>query len=289
MLRQCIKGARQLTPLLFPVHGALGLIAWSALIASSGAALSAQGVFLQRDLDTGILGNEPYIVSMRYMRHVWVASDGSMATAVHKGGYEDQGLVLYTSINEVDWNLAASLASRPFVVSDGVLAANDDLLLVTSVVEEDSAVDVQFIRLAYETGTRTWSVDPTTPVTVFPSGALERATRATVAVDSFGVIWCAFRLENTLTGIFDLARVLQLRRGHDLERQWQRLRHAQWVPAEDRQGPARRRTDGPRLPGCQGAGPPQEQVQGMGLSRRCAAPIRRLDLRVHHADDRNGG
>jgi hypothetical protein len=174
-------------------------------MALPGPAAWGQGLFIHRDLPSAIYSDSQLFTSFRYMRHVWTTDDSVMAVVVQQGGYEGHGLVLYKTLDDgVQWTFEAELSSDVDIVSDGVIDSNNDILVVSSLVSENRTVDVNFIRLKYSSITHGWSVDPLTPVTIFSSGPKYRATRASIAVDSNGVIWCAYRLENTVSGIFQI-------------------------------------------------------------------------------------
>ena len=170
-----------------------------------GAAAWGEAFFIYRDLETEIFSDSQKFISFRYMRHSWIASDGVMAAAVQKGGYEGHGLVLYKTLDEgLNWTFEAAISSDDGIISDGIIDSNNNILLVTSFLSEYQTVDVDFIRMTYDSFSQAWSIDPLTPVTVFASGNQYRATRATIAVDSNGVIWCAFRIEDINTDIFQI-------------------------------------------------------------------------------------
>ncbi|MFA4915456.1 MAG: hypothetical protein WC560_02140 [Syntrophales bacterium] len=162
-------------------------------------------LFIYRDLKTGIYSNADNFISYRYMRHIWTASDGVMAAVVQKGGYEGRGLALYKTLDEgLYWTFEAAISSEVDMVSDGIIDSNNNILLVTSFLSENKTVNVNFVQLKYDSISHAWSINPLTPVTVFASGKNYRATRASIAADTNGVIWCAFRLENIDTGMFQI-------------------------------------------------------------------------------------
>jgi len=162
-------------------------------------------IIINSDLATGIYSNADAFISYRYMRHIWAANDGVMAAAVQKGGLQGQGLVLYKTMDEgLHWTLEAPLASDVDIVSDGIMDTNNNILLVTSFLSENRTVDVNFIRMRYDSSSHSWTKDPLTPVTVVNSGANYRGTRASLAMDSKGIMWCAFRLENIQNSTFQI-------------------------------------------------------------------------------------
>jgi hypothetical protein len=181
-----------------------------ALAAPSFAAAStspspapAPGFFIERDVPTGIASDADTFVSFRYMRHVWLTSDGTLATLVQQGGLG--GLRLHKSLDlGLVWTLESVVSSHADLISDGLLASDDGLLLVTSVSGTGPIGDVLFQRMSYDSIARTWTLDPSTPTVVFDSTQALRASRATIAADSNGVLWCAFRLQSTATGNFSL-------------------------------------------------------------------------------------
>ncbi len=155
------------------------------------------------DIETGIYTDSTRAISFRYMHHIWTADDGAIAVALQKGGYGGQGLVLYKSLDQgSNWTLDTQISDGDDIISDGVLDSNEDILIVTSNPSENRIVNVDFVRLIYDSSAQSWSIDPLSPVTVFSSNEIFRATGGTIAVDSNGVIWCAYRLHNSRTGTF---------------------------------------------------------------------------------------
>jgi hypothetical protein len=173
-------------------------------IAFLDASAWGQGLFIYRDLNTGITSDVRQALSLRFMRHIWTTNDTAavLATVVQKGGKDGHGLVLYKSLDEGgNWTLERVLSSATDIVSDGVLDSNNNILIATSLIGATPVTNVDFIRLIYEPASKSWAIDPMTPVTVFASVATRRASRATISVDSKGVIWCAYRWQLTLGGI----------------------------------------------------------------------------------------
>jgi hypothetical protein len=173
-------------------------------IAFPGASAWGQGLFIYRDLNPGISSNEEQSLSLRFMRHIWIVQgdDSVMAAVAQKGGYDGHGLTLYKTLNEGgNWTLEADLSNEGDIICDGILDPDNNLLLVTSLIGESRTADVTFIKLTYEPTLRTWTVDPLTPVTVFASTTPSRGTRATISMDSNGVLWCAFRHRFDYLGI----------------------------------------------------------------------------------------
>lgn len=181
-------GAVFLCEIVFP-----GNIAW------------CDGLTIYRDLSSGIYSNSDDIISYRYMRHIWATRDGVLAAVVQKGGYDGHGLVLYKSLDEgLHWEMDAAISDDNYLVSDGIIDSNNNILLVTSIISTNRTFDVNFIRLTYNSILRAWSIDHLTPATIFASGNNYRVSRATIAVDSNGVIWSAFRFEDIINGIFNI-------------------------------------------------------------------------------------
>ncbi len=168
-----------------------------------GSVACGQGFFIHRDLETGIYSDVQRFISYRYMRHIWTTSDSVMATIVQNGGYDGRGLALYKSLDGgLNWTFEMEISNDNGIVSDGTIDSNNNILLVTSFMSDKQTIDVDYIRLAYDSFSQSWSIDPLTPTTVFASGRRYKASRATVAVDSNSIVWCAFRLEDANTGIF---------------------------------------------------------------------------------------
>lgn len=164
------------------------------------------GQIIHHDLDTGIYSDAKRFVAARYMRHVWITNNGIAATAVQKGGHEGDYLVLYKTLDGgANWIREAVISDNTVtVVSDGIIDANNNLMFVTSFLREYMTVDVEFVRLRYNPLTRSWARDPATPVAVYSSTAEFEASRATLAQDGNGVLWCAFRLEDVQAGEYIL-------------------------------------------------------------------------------------
>lgn len=166
----------------------------------------ADFTFVHRDLQTGIYGNANSMISFRYMRHIWTSNDGAMAAVVQQGGYEGYGLVLFNTLDDgLNWAAEVEISEDTQVASDGIIDLNNDILLVTSLLGDgDDIVNVNFVRLTYDPISHAWSKDLSAQTTVFRSGRKFRATRATIAEDSNGVLWSAFRLKNSVSGIFQI-------------------------------------------------------------------------------------
>lgn len=174
------------------------------MIAFSAFPAGAQEV-VYSDLSTPIFSNCNQFTSFRYMRHLWTLEDGSMAAVVQQGGYQDRAVSLFKTTDEgVNWEFETQIASDQDVIIDGVLDGSRSILLVTSLLNENKTSDVDFFRLQYLPTDQTWSIDPATPSTVFASGQYYRASRASIAVDARGILWCAYRVEDITNGTFDI-------------------------------------------------------------------------------------
>ncbi|HET6585576.1 MAG TPA: hypothetical protein VFG69_19085, partial [Nannocystaceae bacterium] len=111
------------------------------------------------------------------------------------------GLGLYKSYDGgQSWMWEQDLPGSSQSVSDGTMLADGTLLLTTSTAATDSIADVEFLRMNYDAVARQWSLDPLTPTTVYASTANAQASRGTIAVDSNGVLFTAFRLQNAVSG-----------------------------------------------------------------------------------------
>jgi hypothetical protein len=174
----------------------------------SSPALS-QDFFVIRDQKTDIFSNATQFISYRYMRHIWNTSDGVMAAVVQKGGYEGDGLVLYKGTQnppgyppEVYWNKERIITNDTRIVSDGVIDAENNILLVASFLDAGKDVHVKFIKMPYDDVKQSWARG--TVFTVFESDENYRATRATIAIDSNKIIWSAFRVEDIINNEFQI-------------------------------------------------------------------------------------
>jgi hypothetical protein len=165
----------------------------------------AEDLFVYQDLNSGIYSNTDNFVSYGYMRHLWTTDDGVMTTAVQKGGYQGQGLMLYRTVDDgLTWLPDLKITANRNFVSDGVMDSKNDILLVTSLLTSDGAAAVNFVRLQYHPRHQRWSLDPQTPTQVFASTSTLKATRASIARDSKGILWCAFRLEHVHSRTFEI-------------------------------------------------------------------------------------
>jgi hypothetical protein len=179
-----------------------GSLVWCSVYAPPAEAAPAPFV-VESDVATGITSDADVFVSLRYMRHLWITSDGVQATVVQQG--TNGALGLYKSVDTGStWTWEQDLPSTSSDISDGVMLADDSLLLVTSIVGSSPGSDVEFMRLDYDAGTQQWELDPLSPTTVYDSNNVARASRATIAVDSNGVLWSAFRLQNTTSANYRL-------------------------------------------------------------------------------------
>ncbi|NOY53046.1 MAG: exo-alpha-sialidase [Deltaproteobacteria bacterium] len=161
--------------------------------------------FLARDVPTGIYSYSDLFLAHRYMRHIWVTRDGAIAAVVQQAGYEGNPLTLYKSLDHgATWSIEARVSGRSLAVSDGVIDADGNLLLVFSTLDPYPNSNVVFCRFLYDPLTRSWSLDPSTRAAVFRSNVNDLGSRATIAEDSHGVLWCAFRLESVSAGSFQI-------------------------------------------------------------------------------------
>lgn len=183
----------------------MGLVVGIALelcvIGPTVAEAAPAGLIVHNDVPTGIESDADAFVSMRYMRHLWIAPDGAQVAVVQQGG--TVGLGLYSSFDDGEsWTWELDIPSRPTFVSDGVMLDDGSLVLVTSHPNTGTIDDVESIRIDYDPGAQQWFVDPLGPSTVYDSRDAARATRASLAIDSNGVLWSAFRLQAATTGNF---------------------------------------------------------------------------------------
>ncbi len=206
------------------------------LLAFPNAAAWGQNLFIYRDVDTGIHSEVTQSVSLRFMRHIWIVnySDPVIAAVVQQGGYGGHGQALYKSLNEgADWTLESDLESETDIVSDGVLDSNNNLLIVTSLLNHARTANVDFIKLMYDPTSKSWTIDPSTPVIVYPSSASGKATRASISLDSNGVIWCAFRFMVPVSGIPGIVQIkvyYSVDGGHSWADSGNRFATPNWVP-----------------------------------------------------------
>jgi hypothetical protein len=170
----------------------------------NGAATAAPAAFVEHsDVATGITSDAEMFVSLRYMRHLWIAPDGVQVAVVQQG--TGGGLGLFDSVDDgLSWSWEQNLPGSTQHVSDGIMLDDGSLLLVTSMVGSSADADVDFIRMNYDPAVQEWSVDPLGPTRIYDSNQVARASRASIAMDGNGVLWCAFRLQNTNSGNFRL-------------------------------------------------------------------------------------
>ncbi len=175
------------------------------LLFFSGTSAWAIDFFAVRDHNTGIFSNSQRVISYRHMRHLWNTSDGVMAVALQKKGYDGENLVLYKSLDQgVNWTLDTLIDDDGYLISDGIIDSENNLLFVTSIPSDKTTRNIEFIKLVYDSTFQEWEIDPATPVTVFRSNRRYKASRASIAVDSNGVIWCAYRINYAIDEIFQI-------------------------------------------------------------------------------------
>ena len=147
------------------------------------------------------MSNTSRFVSFRYMRHIWINPDDNVcATVVQQGGYNNHYLTLHkTEDGGLNWEVALDISAETNLISDGVLDTNNDILLVPTVMVNNRIVNVTFVRLVYDPLLKTWTVDAASPRVVFQSDANMKGSRATIAIDTTGRIWIAFRVHDTVT------------------------------------------------------------------------------------------
>jgi hypothetical protein len=155
--------------------------------------------YVVRDSPTGIFSSTHAFVSTRYMRHIWLAPDQrSLCLVVQKGGHDGHGLVLYASGPDLVWHAGDELLpDEPAdeadlrLISDGVMTEDGTLFVVTSALLDRDVRGVTCFRFDYDADAHTWALAGQAPVV--QSTAALQAGRATVAVDSTGRLWCAWR------------------------------------------------------------------------------------------------
>lgn len=158
---------------------------------------------LHSDVPTGITSDAEVFVSLRYMRHLWIAPDGVQVAVVQQGS--DGAIGLHKSFDDgMTWTWEQDLPSASDELSDGVMLSDGSLLLVTSIMGSSPGSDVEFMRLDYDAVAQAWELDPLGPTTVYDSNNVARASRATIAIDSNDVLWSAFRLQNTNSAAYRL-------------------------------------------------------------------------------------
>ena len=177
-----------------------------ALFCTSYFSTSAESIeIVYSDLPTPIYSNCDHFTSFRYMRHLWRMEDGSLAAVVQQGGYQNQAVSLFKTFDEgVTWEYETQIMADEDVIVDGALDGSGSVLLVTSLFNETKTTDVTFIKLTHEPAIQTWLIDPATPRIVFASGLNYRASRASIAVDSTGIVWCAYRVEDINNSTFNI-------------------------------------------------------------------------------------
>jgi hypothetical protein len=191
---------RVVSSLLFSLVGAAGTV---MSCPASAPAFAPPSFVVHSDIATGITSDAEVFVSLRYMRHLWIAPDGVQVAVVQQG--TGGGLGLYDSFDDgLSWTWEQNLPGSTQHVSDGIMLDDGSLLLVTSMIGSSPDVDVDFIRLNYDPAVQEWTVDPLGPTRIYDSNQVARASRATLAMDSNGVLWSAFRLQNTTSGNFRL-------------------------------------------------------------------------------------
>ena len=190
-LRKPTKTIFLFAVLLWIVHALFLDVAWGG------------DMFIYRDLDTGILSHADNFVTSRNMRHVWVTSDNILATIVQKAGHEGLGLTLYSSTNGgKNWAPGMEISDDFRLISDGIIDADNHLLVVYSsfLDGEENRAEVWFCRLAYDAVLKTWSLDHASNVFISPD--VSYGSRATIAMDQNGVLWCAFRVEAMVSQVW---------------------------------------------------------------------------------------
>lgn len=146
---------------------------------------------LLNDLETQVSSNQHSFIATRYMRHIWMAPGHVLAAAVQKAGVDGEHLVLIKSTNAgQSWETDRVLvADHSKYISDGVMAANGDLYIAAStLLTSHIAAPIQLLKLHYNPAARSWDLSHTSFVAPASLG-----NRASIAVDSNGIVWCAFR------------------------------------------------------------------------------------------------
>lgn len=190
---------------LVRVARCLGIVGalWCGSAYAPMAAAAPAAFVVHSDVATGITSDTDIFVSLRYMRHLWIAPDGVQVAVVQQG--TDGALGLHKSYDDgATWTWEQDLPSASDDLSDGVMLADGSLLLVASIMGSSPGSNVEFMRLDYDAVAQAWELDPLGPTTVYASNQVARASRATIAIDSNGILWSAFRLQNTTSANYRL-------------------------------------------------------------------------------------
>jgi len=160
-------------------------------------------VVTYRDRPTDADSKKSHILSYRYQRHIWKASDGTLAMIVQQAGAippgqsTQIGLSLWTSTDSgYSWNFSTEIEHHSKVICDGVIDNDNDIHLITSCYHPDYlAHSPQYYHLKFTSDTpSTWVVDQNSPETVAPSDPTSISySMASIALDDNGVLWAACR------------------------------------------------------------------------------------------------
>lgn len=130
------------------------------------------------------------------MRHMWQSSDDVFAIMINEGSH----LSLYGSLDGSNWDLIDSFnydgnpGRSKGIVSDGIIDADNNLHFVVSSMYWPYK-KVMFLKYAYDARMHTWQRDRRkTSVVEFGDEADYIESRATIAMDCNGRMWCAARV-----------------------------------------------------------------------------------------------
>jgi PKD repeat protein len=134
-------------------------------------------------------------------RKILKAAGGAYLLFYQKGRLDPvRGLVMALSRDRgASWTEALQIHGSSSDVSDAVLAASNHVYMVYAKSDSgaDTDVDVVFVKLAYDSASKTWSI--ARRVTVFDGTATTAGTYATIALEN-GRIWVACR--TNLAGVY---------------------------------------------------------------------------------------
>jgi len=144
--------------------------------------------------DTGANGTTGWALSYRYQRHLWETTDGTLAMVIQQcDSTNGLYLELYRSTNSGQFwgNPVLQIDDYPGYISDGVLDDDNNLHLVLSCQGDDTNGSVKYCVMTYSSLLQTWTALSKT--TALTATGERQFTRASLAIDSEGVVWIAVR------------------------------------------------------------------------------------------------
>ncbi len=141
------------------------------------------------------------------MNNFWLVPDDdsgnhNILLTAQTGGHENRGLCLFKMDYSGKCDYLLEISDDFRMIGDGFPDEHNNLYIVYSAMLYNHHANVYFLKLDYDSVSKTWSISKR--VILFRSDFESYANRATLAKDSAGNLWCAFRKYSTEKGTWSV-------------------------------------------------------------------------------------